>query len=175
MVRREAGEVRRSEPWPACCTSPAGESPVPVGAGAPGSRPRAWGETPGSQAGCRKPLRREQPRGPQHEVKPAASRHLQPGSRAAHFTAKAMSVAPSPERVADPGGVWGVARVEGAVRNTRDPSSRPLSRRAVPYKPRVKSGGAERESEGIVVPLRPATTQRRKREGSLRWSCRRRR
>jgi hypothetical protein len=175
MVRREAGEVRLGESRPACCTSPAGESPVPVGAGAPGSRPRAWGETPVSQAGCRKPLRRKQPRGPQHEVKPAASRDSQSGGRAGHVTAKATSSAPDPERAVGPGGVWGVARVEGVVRNTRDPSSRPMSRRAVPYKPRVKSGGAERESEGIVVPSRPATTQRRRREGSLRWSCRRRR
>jgi hypothetical protein len=175
MVRREAGEVRPYGTESACCTSPAGESPVPVGAGAPGSRPRAWGETPVSQAGCRKPLRREQTRGPQHEVKPAASIHLQSGGRAAHFTAKATSSAPDPERAGDPGGVGGVARAEGAVRNTRDPSSRPLSRRVVPYKPMVKSGGAERESEGIVVLTRPATTQRRKREGSLRWSCRRRR
>jgi hypothetical protein len=175
MVRREAGEVRPYGTESACCTSPAGESPVPVGAGAPGSRPRARGETHVSQAGCRKPLRRKQPRGPQHEVKPAASRDSQSGGRAGHATAKATSSAPDPERAGGPGGVWGVARAEGAVWNTRDPSSRPSSRRADPYKPRVKSGGAERESEGIVVLMKPATTQRRKREGSLRWSCRRRR
>ena len=175
MVRREVGEARPWESAPACCTFPAGESPVPVGAGAPGSRPRARRETPVSQAGRREPLRREQPRGPQHEVKPAASKHLQPGGRAAHVTAKATPVAHDPERAAGPGGVRGVARAEGEVRNTRGPSSRPWSRRAVPYKPKVKSGGAERESEGVVVPMRPATTQRRFREGPLRWSCRRRR
>mgnify|MGYP001548549787 FL=1 len=44
-----------------------------------------------------------------------------------------------------------MARVEGCVRNVRGPSSRPLSRRAIPYKPKAKSGGAERESEGVIV------------------------
>jgi hypothetical protein len=175
MVRRDAGEARAGELSSARCISPAGGRPVPVGAGAPGSRPQARGETLVSRAGRREPLRRERPRGPQHEVKPAASKQKQPGGRAAHVTAKATSLALDPERAGGPGGVGGAARAEGEVRNTRGPSSRPWSRRAVPYKPSVKSGGAERESEGIVVPSRPATTQRRRREGSLRWSCRRRR
>src|SRR5207248_2805131 len=64
------------------CTSPAGASPVPVGAGAPGSRPPSSGRDPAGEAGRRKPLRREQERGPQHEVKPAASTDPQRGSRA---------------------------------------------------------------------------------------------
>src|SRR5207249_9762186 len=38
-------------------------------------------------------------------------------------------------------------------RNTGDPSARPLSRQARPYKPMVKSGGVQRESEGVTVPL----------------------
>jgi len=138
-----------------CCAHPAGGSPVPVGVGAPGSRPQAGGEIPSAQAGCRMPLRREQPRGPQHEVKPAASRYLRPGGRAAHVTAKAMSSALVPKRAEGPGGVGGVARVEGCVRNVRGPSSLPSSRRAIPYKPKVKSGGAERESEGAIVLLIP--------------------
>jgi len=108
-----------------------------------------------SRAGRQEPLRREQLRGPQHEVNPAASTHLQPGGRAAHVTAKATSDALVPERASGPGGVWGAARAEGDVRNTRGPSSRPSSRRARPYKPKVKAGGAERESEGTVVPRMP--------------------
>src|SRR3954447_15457155 len=94
MVRRD--EVVR-EPRPrgegtvSRCTSPAGESPVPVGAGAPGSRSQARGEIPVARAGRQEALRREQERGPQHEVKPAASSEKQWGSRAAHFTAKAMT------------------------------------------------------------------------------------
>src|SRR5262245_18891718 len=80
------------------CTSPAGASPVPVSAGAPGSRPQARGEIPVARGGRRKLLGREQERGPQHEVKPAASTEKQgvsavdrkvAASRAAHFTAKA--------------------------------------------------------------------------------------
>jgi len=41
MVRREADGERQYELPYASCTSPAGESPVPVSAGAPGSRPQA--------------------------------------------------------------------------------------------------------------------------------------
>lgn len=155
MVRREADERARSAKPSACCAVPAGVSPALVGAGAPVSRPTIEGESPAVEAGCRKPLRREQPRGPQHEVKPAASSDSQSGSRAAHVTVKATSAVLDPERTVGPGGVRGVARVEGGARNTRGPSSRPLSGRAESYKPRAKSAGAERESEGVVVPVIP--------------------
>jgi hypothetical protein len=84
-------------------------------------------------------------------VKPAASSESQSGSRAAHVTVKATSAALGPKRAAGSGGVWGVARTDREVRNTRDPSSQPSSRQAVSYKPRAKSSGAKRESEGIVV------------------------
>ena len=89
-------------------------------------------------------------------MKPAASTHLQPGSRAAHVTAKATLDARGPEHAASPGGVWGAARPEGEVRNTGDPSARPSSRQARPYKPSAKSGGVQRESEGATVPSRAA-------------------
>src|SRR4030042_6418577 len=72
---------------------PAGESPVRVSAGAPGSRPPAAVERPLVEAWCQKPLGREQDGGPQHQVNLAASTHLQRGSRAAHVTAKATSAA----------------------------------------------------------------------------------
>jgi RNA-directed DNA polymerase len=116
-----------------------------------------------ARAGRRKPVSRREPcsgeqaRGPQHEVKPAASTHLQSGSRAAHFTAKATSAALVSERVVDPGGVRGAARVQGEARNTRDPSASPSSGQGAPYKPRAKSAAAQRESEGIVVPVMAAT------------------
>src|SRR5207245_2733704 len=101
----------------------------------------------------RKPLRREQARGPQHQVKPAASSDPQHGSRAAHVTAKATSFAPaSGERVEDSVGVRGAARVQGSERNTRDPSTSPPSRQSGSYKPRAKSSATQRESEGTVVP-----------------------
>jgi hypothetical protein len=84
-------------------------------------------------------------------VKPAASSESQSGSRAAHVTAKATSAVLVPKRTAGSGGVRGVARTDREVRNTRDPSLRPSSRQAVSHKPRAKSSGAKRESEGIVV------------------------
>ncbi len=150
MVRHEGQQPRTLSRW-LRCAHPTGGSPVPVGVGAPGSRPQAGGEIPLARAGRQEPLRREQPRGPQHEVKPAASKEKQSGGRAAHVTAKATSSALVPKRAAGPGGVRGVARVEGCVRNVRGPSLRPLSRQGVPNKWKVKSGVAERESEGAVV------------------------
>jgi RNA-directed DNA polymerase len=51
-----------------------------------------------------------------------------------------------------PCGVWGVARVQGLVRNRRDPSAWPASGEDRMYKPMVKSSGGQRESEGVVVP-----------------------
>src|SRR5271170_3338763 len=156
MVRRDEAD-RESQPWcegPASrCISPAGASPAPVGAGAPGSRPQARGEIPAVRAGRREPLRREQERGPQHEVKPAASSEKQWGSRAAHVTAKARSDAlrSGSARASGPSGVWGAARVQGEVRNTGGPSALPSSRQGGSYKPKVKASAAQRESEGAVV------------------------
>ncbi len=163
MVRREvAGPVRVAAPS-ACCACPAGVSPASVSTGAPSSRPQSSGGDPVGRAGRQEPVRRREPcsgeqvRGPQHEVKPAASTEEQSGSRAAHVTAKATSDAGVPEPASGPGGVWGAARGQGDARNTRGPSAQPWSWRAAPYKPKAKSGRAQRESEGIVVPLIAAT------------------
>jgi hypothetical protein len=158
MVRPHA-VPRPSGRRAARCTDPAGESPVPVSTGAPGSRPQAQGESLVSQAGCQEPLRRERARGPQHEVNPAASSEEQSGSRAAHVTAKATSAAQKAgvESAAGPTGVWGAAREQGSGRKRRGPSARPWSRRGGPNKPTVKSGAVQRESEGTVVPLMGVT------------------
>lgn len=139
------------------CVVPAGESPVRVSAGAPGSRPQAEGESLPAQAGCRKPLRRKQGRGPQHEVNPGASKEKQWEGRAGHVAAKATSEGPVPERPSNLPGVWGVARGQGAMRNRRGPSGQPSSGQGDSYKPKVKSSTVQRESEGIVVPMRAAT------------------
>ena len=106
-----------------------------------------------ARAGRRKPLRRKQARGPQHEVKPAASTDLQPESRAAHVTAKAMSAARASgvAGAAGLGGVGGAARVQGDARNARDPSARPESGQGAGYKPKAKARAVRRKSEGIVV------------------------
>ena len=154
--RRRSARAQRCRS--SCWTPPGGVSPPPVSIGAPDSRSQVRGEIPVSQAGCQKPNERrksqggEQARGPQHKVKPAASTDLQSGSRAAHFTAKAMSVAFTPRYVAGSGGVWGAARVQGGVRNRRGPSDQSSSRQSDPYKPKVKAEAGQRESEGVVVP-----------------------
>ena len=157
MVRRDDEDEQLGMPFGlralSRCASPTGESPVPVGVGAPGSRSQARGESAGSQAGCHKPLRRERPHGPQHEVNAAASSDSQWESRAAHVTAKATSDELVPKRSSGLPGVGAAARVEGGVRNTRDPSAPPESGQGAPYKPRVKSAAAQRESEGSIVPL----------------------
>jgi hypothetical protein len=159
-VRRDANEKETSqeaELSDASCASPAGESPAPVGAEAPDSRPQAPSESSTSQAGHRESAKRREPfsgervRGPQHEVKSGASTEKQSESRAAHFTAKATTGALVSERASVLGGVVDAARVQGAVRNTRGPSAQPQSRQGGSYKPRAKASAAQRESEGIVV------------------------
>src|SRR5882762_1452689 len=111
-----------------------------------------------TQAGRQKPVRRqgslhgERTHGPQHQVKPAASTHEQSGGRAAHFTAKAISIGGAPKPAIDSGGVEGAARVSGEVRNTRGPSAQPVSGQGGSYKPKAKSSAVQRESEGIEVP-----------------------
>lgn len=54
--------------------------------------------------------------------------------------------------MSDFGGVWGAARVQGEVRNTREPSAPPVSGQGSSYKPKAKSSAVQRQSEGIVVP-----------------------
>jgi len=156
MVRRE--EASQSRPV-SSCPSPAGGSPASVSPGAPSSRPQAHGESCAARAGCQKPLRREQARGPQHEVKPAASTDSQSESRAGHVAAKAMPSAPRSGGVRTDGlgGVGGAARVQGDERNTRGPSAPPGSGQRASYKPTAKSSRAQRESEGIIVLLTAAT------------------
>ena len=148
MVRPDERSSDRSR-----YTEPAGVSPARTGVGPSGSRPPARGEIAVAEAGRRKPLRREQERGPQHQVKPAASTEEQCGSRAEHVAAKATlavrksGVAPA----ASPAGVWGAARAQGLVWNRRDPSARPTSGQSGAYKPTAKSRRVQRESEGVVV------------------------
>ena len=97
MVRREGSEpaeARATEEAEPRCIDPAGESPVRVIAGEPGSRPPPETERSTGEARCQKPsaakaVRGEQQRGPQHQVKPAASSEKQSERRAEHFTAKA--------------------------------------------------------------------------------------
>ena len=170
MVRRD--EVDRSSSA-SRCSSPAGASPVSVSAGAPSSRPQASAERPVAQAGCQEPLRRKPARGPQPNVKPAASTDLQPESRAGHVAAKAMpAVSQSGDHAAGLGGVGGAARVQGDERNTRGPSAPSGSGQRGSYKPRAKASAAQRASEGVVVATSRRDEQRDGSEGFLRWARR---
>src|SRR5690242_12969359 len=118
MVRRDATKdtaPRGDGTEVARCAFPTGASPVPVSVGAPGSRSQVSRGDLRARAGCQKSARRREPcngeqvRGPQHEVKLAASTEKQSGSRADHFAAKATSEAREPKLAADPGGVWSAA------------------------------------------------------------------
>src|SRR6266851_1861211 len=103
------------------------------------------------KAGRQEPLWREQERGPQHQVNPAASSESQRESRAAHVTAKARSAAVESGWAAGLPGAEGTARVQGPMRNRRDPSAQPGSRQGRSYKPSAKASDAQRESEGVAV------------------------
>lgn len=175
MVRRDEAERRSAQAEPSAvsrCASPTGASPVPVGAGAPGSRSQVRGEIHVARAGRQEPLRREQERGPQHEVNPAASKEKQCESRAAHLTAKAMFDAPGPGQIRAPSlaGVRGAARAQGHVRNTRDPSALPSSRQARSYKPKAKSGACAAGVRGVRSTADRRDEERDGREGALLWS-----
>jgi len=65
-----------------------------------------------------------------------------------------MSVRPcSGVSLAGLSGVREMARDHGLVWNRRDPSAPPASGKDPRYKPMVKSGGGQRKSDGVVVPL----------------------
>src|SRR5262245_34008029 len=90
MVRRDDDRLPASEGarnLSSRCDEPAGESPVAVSAGTPSSRP-AEGKTPTTDAARRKRVRQpklfgtKQARGPQRQVKPAASTEERSESRA---------------------------------------------------------------------------------------------
>ena len=54
----------------------------------------------------------------------------------------------------DAPGVRKRARWDSLVRNRRDPTWRPTLGEGGSYKPRAKGGRAERESEGLIVPMK---------------------
>jgi RNA-directed DNA polymerase len=140
------------------CASPAGASPAPVSVGAPGSRSPEPSESSEAEARRQEPEQiGRQGRGPQHEVKLAASTELQPGSRAAHVTAKATSSTKRSEYfVEDSRGVWSAARVQGKARNTGDPSAQPRVRGTRTDQAEGQAIAVQRKSEGIIVPTRAA-------------------
>jgi RNA-directed DNA polymerase len=157
MVRRDDDDGS-GDPKESRCASPAGASPAPVSVGAPGSR------SPESSESSKAEARRQEPenigrqgRGPQHEVKLAASTELQLGSRADHFTAKATSSTRRSEKIVeDSRGVGSAARVHGEARNTGDPSAQFLVGNTRLDQADGQAIAVQRKSEGIVVPVMTA-------------------
>src|SRR5215218_1378513 len=158
MVRREDDDGSQ-DPETSSCASPAGASPAPVSVGAPGSRSPEPGEILEAEARRQEPVNNgRQGRGPQHEVKLAASTQKQSGSRAAHVTAKATSSTRRSETIAvDSRGVWRAARVQGEARNTGDPSAQSRVRDTRSGQADGQARVVQRKSEGIVVPTMTAT------------------
>ena len=158
MVRRDDNDGSR-DLKESGCASPAGESPALVSIGAPSSRSPDPGEILEAEARRREPVSNgEQGRGPQHEVKLAASTDKQSGSRAAHVTAKATSSTRRSETmVEDSCGVWRAARVHGEARNTGDPSTQSRVRDTRSEQADSQARAVQRKSERIVVPKRMAT------------------
>ncbi len=155
MVRRDDDDG--IDPLTSRCASLAGESPVPVSVGAPGSRSPESRETSKAEARRQEPREGRQGRGPQHDVKLAASTEIQPGSRAAHFTAKVMSATERSETTdAGSRGVWSAARVQGEARNTGDPSAWSQVRDTRLDQADGQAIAVQRKSEGIVLPMMTA-------------------
>src|SRR5215469_11409531 len=108
----------------------AGESPVRVSAGAPGSRLRSQGEIRAARRSVESPCKRgEQISGLQQSVNAIASTDYQPKgvweSRAAHGTAKATDSIPERNGCWISPGSQAVARWERTARNRRDPTRQP--------------------------------------------------
>ena len=126
MVRRES------------YTTPAGERPVQVSAGAPGSRLQVWGEISWPERSVES-LERGSNEAGRNRVNTTASSHYQPKGdwegRAAHVTAKATDSTRKDRSVCwNSPGYEVVARFEGAVRNTRGPHRRPALGKDRTYK-----------------------------------------
>jgi len=152
----------------ACCVLPAGASPATVSAGAPCSRLRSWGEIPPAERSITSPHGPVRVRGGERSCGPRLKRTLQPREigprkggtgRAGHFAAKATDCTLRSGWVQGVPGVWRRARSDGGARNRRDPTRRPTSGEGAFYKPSAKWTRVGRESEGLIVPLRPGESR----------------
>ena len=150
----------------------AGESPVRVSAGAPGSRLRPEGEIRPSQAECRKPLKE---RGANRRAATVSERNSLvifstercSGGPRRSYHGEGNRQHPGPERVLDlPGVAGGGTQAQSNVEQER-PSPAASSGKDRAYKAgRLKSHGAGRESERSTVPMKACKTTRW-REGAL--------
>jgi hypothetical protein len=151
----------------------AGERPVRVSAGAPGSRPQSREEIPGTKAGRRKPVKEQ---GASKRaitlsercslVKLSAERCSGGPSRSCHGEGNRQQSA-RPDGELDLFGVVGGGTFVKKIAEQERPSPAAKSGKDRAYKAgRRKMHGAGRESEGFVVPMKACNTTRR-REGTL--------
>src|SRR5687767_1695137 len=158
MVRRDDDDGSEC-PTESRCASPAGASPAAVSVGAPRSRSPESSESSKAEARRQEPVHSgRQGRGPQHEVKLAASTDSQLGRRVDHLPTKATSSTRRSETIDEESrGVRSAARVHGEARNTGDPSARSRVRDTRSEQADGQARAVQRKSEGIVLPVRTAT------------------
>jgi len=149
------------------CVGLAGASPAAVSTGAPRSRSRARGEIPSPERDVKGPQGAIWLLGGERNCGPSMKRTLQPREIEARKGGMAEPLIPrrrqqtAPARaggVQDVPGVRRAARGDSPTRNRRDPTRQPTFGKDPTYKPSVKWEGVGRESEGLIVPVRSATT-----------------
>jgi hypothetical protein len=129
------------------CVRLAGVSPVRVSAGAPGSRPRLEGEIPRVERGVESLFGGSKRAGCGCSLvkvtigEPSRSCHGEGHVRQSWF------------RIGCGGSLWGIGSCTRARsdRRTRETRLSGLVSKDRSYRPMVKSGGAQRESDGVVV------------------------
>ena len=126
---------------------PAGGSPVRVSAGAPGSRPRLRGEICGVERGVESLFGGSKRVGWDCSL---VKLTIGEPSRSCHGEGQVRHVR-SGIGVAGPCGVGRLARAQGLITEQGRPVCLALSGKDRSYKPMVKSGGGQRESDGVVV------------------------
>lgn len=155
------------------CVRPAGESPVRVSAGAPGSRPQSREEISWTQAGRQEPVKEQGARKRAATLSErcshvifSAERCLKGPSRSCHGEGNRQHSA-KPDGMLDLSGVAGGGTFPKKMAEQERPSPAASSGKDRAYKAgRRKRHGAGRESEGFVVPVKACNTTRR-REGTL--------
>jgi hypothetical protein len=153
-----------------CCIELTGASPVAVSAEAPRSRPRAREEIPSSEWGVKSPRLVVWPVGGEQIRRPSIKRTLQPrdiktrkvGQAEPLMSRRRQQTASEIGWTQDARGVERTACGNSSMRNRRDPSRLLTSSEGGSYKPMAKADRAGRESEGFIVPLKPAKAGRGK-------------
>ena len=128
-------------------TRPAGESPVRVSAGAPGSRPQPQGEIPEAERGVKGLFGGSKRAGCDYSLVTFTTGEP---SRSCHGEGHVRRPCSENGRRVPPG--YGELHARTAWFGTRETRLlRPTSGKDRPYKPSAKGDGEQRESEGVVV------------------------